>query len=114
MVPVSAWLTGQVAFASSAALPKSSEEMPATVPVAPGMAVVPATPPAANPALAPLARLFLDYDGTVWRATGRLPDEASLHRVAEMHRLRIRQPDHWRGMEAHADDEAFREMLMHA
>lgn len=67
--------------APSAAIP------PATVPAAPGVAVAPATPPAANPAanpaLAPLARLFLDYDGTVWRATGRLPDEASLHRVAE-------------------------------
>ena len=63
--------------------PPTAAIPPATVPVAPGMAVAPATPPAANPALAPLARLFLDYDGTVWRATGRLPDEASLHSVAE-------------------------------
>ncbi|QET92052.1 OmpA family protein [Roseomonas mucosa] len=76
-------VTAPSVTAPSVTAPSVTAPLPPAVRPAPAPTAAMPAPPATTPALASLARLFLDYDGTVWRATGRLPDEATLHRVTE-------------------------------
>ena len=76
-------VTAPPVTAPSVTAPSVTAPLPPAVRPAPAPTAAMPAPPATTPALASLARLFLDYDGTVWRATGRLPDEATLHCVTE-------------------------------